>query len=47
MGRLCAVLFCVVSVILAWNVASWGYDTGPRILKLKEPRSQLLKVQGC
>lgn len=25
-------LFCFVSVTLAWNVPSWGDDTGPGIL---------------
>lgn len=41
-----SVLFCFVSVTLAWDVPSWGDDTGPRILMLKGPRSQLLKVLG-
>lgn len=41
------VLFCSMSVTLAWNVPSWENDIGLRTLQLKGPRSQLLTVQRC
>lgn len=39
-----SVLFCSISVIVVWNVLSWGDE---RILKSKAPGSRLLKVPGC